>query len=209
MDFEEIISSRRAVNFFNPDKPIDPSLVKKMVEMAAKAPSSFNLQPWNLIILMDKDDKQRLQKCAMNQEKVSAAPVTMIVLADNHGFFEGHKTVEQVFRENIKAGTMTEKQRDWFQKARTRLYGKNERTVQAFSCKNTGFFAMALMFAAKSLGIESHPMDGFDHDKVMAEFNIPENFYIPLLIAFGYFDESKSLSAPKWRKGYDDIVVRF
>ena len=126
MNFEEIVSNRRAVNFFNPDKPIDPSLVKKMVEMASKAPSSFNLQPWNLIILTAKEDKLRLQKCAMNQEKVSTAPVTMIVLADNHGFFEGHKTVEQVFQENIKAGTMTEKQRDWFQKARTRLYGKNE-----------------------------------------------------------------------------------
>lgn len=209
MDFEEIVSNRRAVNFFNPDKPIDPSLVKKMVEMASKTPSSFNLQPWNLIVLTEKEDKLRLQKCAMNQEKVSTAPVTMIVLADNEGFFEGHKTVERVFQENIKAGTMTEKQRDWFQKARSSLYGKNEKATQAFSCKNTGFFAMALMFAAKSLGIDSHPMDGFDHDKVMAKFNIPDNFYIPLLIAFGYFDETKALAAPKWRKGYGDIVVRF
>jgi len=43
----------------------------------------------------------------------------------------------------------------------------------------------------------------------MAEFKIPDHFYIPLLIAFGYFDERKPLAAPKWRKGYDDIVVRF
>jgi nitroreductase len=209
MTFEQIILSRRAVNFFDPERPIGHSLVKKMVELASRTPSSFNLQPWNLIILTEPEDKLKLQKCAMNQVKISQAPVSMIVLADNEGFKEGHQTVEQVFQENIKAGTMSESQRDWFEKARNSLYGKSETTIQAFSCKNTGFFAMSLMLAAKSLGIDSHPMDGFNHDRVMEAFNIPENFYIPLLIAFGYFDQTKHLSPPKWRKTFDDIVVRF
>lgn len=209
MDFEQIITGRRAVNFFDPEKKISPDRIKKIVELASNTPSSFNLQPWNLIVLTEHDDKLRLQKCAMNQAKVSQAPVAMIVLADNDGFIEGHETVERVFQENIKAGTMSEKQREWFKKARTGLYGKDERTTQAFSCKNTGFFAMSLMLAAKSLGIDSHPMDGFNHDKVMQEFAIPGHYYIPLLIAFGYFDKTQTLSAPKWRKGYDDIVVRF
>ncbi|MCK5543370.1 MAG: nitroreductase family protein [Desulfobacterales bacterium] len=209
MNFEQIFTNRRAINFFNPDKPIDPALVKKMVEMAAKTPSSFNLQPWSLIVLTEIDDKLRLQKCAMNQAKVSEAPVTMIVLADDDGFQEGNKTVERVFQENIKAGAMTEKQRDWFVKVRSRLYGKDEQVTRGFSAKNTGFFAMALMLAAKSLGIDSHPMDGFDQDKVIEEFKIPANYYIPLLISFGYFDETKTLVEPKWRKGYDDILVRF
>ena len=209
MNFEQIVTNRRAVNFFNPDKPVEPTIVKKMIGMAAKTPSSFNLQPWNLILLTDIEDKLRLQKCAMNQAKVSEAPVTMIVLADNDGFKEGNKTVERVFQENIKSGSMTEEKRDWFKNVRNRLYGKDEKTIQAFSCKNTGFFAMALMLAAKSLGVESHPMDGFNHDKVMEEFKIPDSYYIPLLISFGYFDETKTLSEPKWRKAYDDIVVCF
>ncbi|MCK5312565.1 MAG: nitroreductase family protein [Desulfobacteraceae bacterium] len=209
MNFEKIVSDRRAVNFFDPDKPIKLELVKKMIELASKTPSSFNLQPWNLIILTDKDEKLRLQKCAMNQSKISDAPVTMIVLADNDGFKEGHKTVERVFQENIKADMMTEEQRDWFKNARNNLYGKSELITRAFSCKNTGFFAMSLMLAAKSLGIESHPMDGFNHDKVVEEFKIPDNYYIPLLISFGYFDGAKTLPEPKWRKGYDDIVVSF
>lgn len=209
MDFEQIVNSRRAVNFFDPDRPIDPALVRKMIELASKAPSSFNLQPWNLIVLTDREDKLRLQKCAMNQEKVGTAPVTMIVLADNSGFVEGHETVEQVFQDSIRSGAMTEAQRDWFKNARNNLYGRNERITQAFSCKNAGFFAMTLMLAAKSLGIDSHPMDGFDHDQVTAEFKIPDHFYIPLLIAFGYFDSRKTLAPPKWRKSYEDIVVRF
>lgn len=209
MDFEQITLKRRAVNFFDPDKAIEPELIEKMISMASQTPSSFNLQPWNLIVLTEKEEKLRLQKAAMNQEKVSKAPVTMIVLADNNGFKKGHPTVERLFQENIKAGTMKEEQRDWFDNVRQKLYGQDETTIQAFSCKNTGFFAMSLMYAAKSLGIDSHPMDGFNHDKVMEEFNIPEQFYIPLLISFGYFDESKELAAPKWRKSNDEIVVRF
>ncbi len=209
MDFEQIASKRRAVNFFDPEKPIDPSVIKKMITIASLTPSSFNLQPWNLIILTEKADKLRLQKTAMNQEKISQAPVTMIVLADNDGFQKGHPTVEQVFRENVNDGIMSEGQKEWFDDVRQTLYGKNQKSIQAFSCKNAGFFAMSLMYAAKSLGIDSHPMDGFNHDKVRAQFNIPSHFYIPLLISFGYFDKNKTLANPKWRKHYDDIVVRF
>ncbi len=209
MNFETIVTSRRAVNFFDEQKPVADTLVRKMIELASLTPSSFNLQPWNLVILTEKADKIRLQKCAMNQPKVSQAPVAMIVLADRNGFQKDCPTVEKVFQENIRAGAMTEDQRDWFTKARNSLYGKNERATQAFACKNAGFFAMSLMFAAKSLGLDTHPMDGFDHDAVLKEFNIPDHFHIPLLLAVGYFDTSKQLAAPKWRKRYEEIVVSF
>lgn len=209
MDFEQIVSKRRAVNFFDPDKSIDPSVVKKMVTLASLTPSSFNLQPWNLIILTSKTDKLRLQKAAMNQEKVSQAPVTMIILADRDGFSQDHPIVEKVFLENVASGLMTESQRDWFDNVRQTLYGKDNDSIQAFACKNAAFFAMSLMYAAKSLGIDSHPMDGFNHDKVKSEFKIPDSFYIPLLISFGYFNTAKALSDPKWRKSYEEIVVNF
>ncbi len=104
---------------------------------------------------------------------------------------------------------MSEKQYDWFTNACKGLYGETEEKQQAFACKNAGFFAMALMFAAKNLGLDTHPMDGFDHDGVRKEFNIPENYWIPLLMAVGYFDEKKSLHPPKWRKTLEEIVVKF
>ena len=109
----------------------------------------------------------------------------------------------------VKAGSMTEKQHDWFINACKDLYGEREEKQQAFACKNTGFFAMALMFTAKELGLDSHPMDGFDHEGVRKAFNIPDNYWIPLLLAVGYFDERKQLNPPKWRKTFEEIVVRF
>ncbi|MBW2575839.1 MAG: nitroreductase family protein [Deltaproteobacteria bacterium] len=209
MDFIDVINSRRAVNFFDPDKDVSDETLRSIIETAAKVPSSFNLQPWSLIVLRGHEEKMRLQSLAWNQPKVSEAPVTLIILADRDGWKEGHQFVEKNFQEMIKAGSMSEDQRQWFEESRTSLYGENGEQQQAFACKNTGFFAMALMFAAKNLGLDTHPMDGFDHDAVRKEFNIPDNYWIPLLMAVGYFKEGMELAPPKWRKTVEEIIVKF
>lgn len=209
MNFKELVNSRRAVNFFDPDKDVPESLLEDMIEMAAKTPSSFNLQPWSLMVLRTPEEKMKLRKLAWDQPKVSEAPVTLIVLADRDAWKKGHPFVERNFKEMVNAGSMTEGQYQWFLDACAGLYGATSEKQQAFACKNTGFFAMSLMYAAKSLGLDTHPMDGFDHDGVRKAFNIPENYWIPLLIAVGYFKQDKTLLPPKWRKTAEEIVVKF
>ncbi|SPD74668.1 conserved hypothetical protein [uncultured Desulfobacterium sp.] len=209
MDFKDVVNERRAVNFFDSNKPVSDQLLREMVEMAAKVPSSFNLQPWSVMILRDPEEKMRLRKLAWDQPKVSEAPVVLIVLADRDGWKKGHPFVEKNFKEMVKAGSMSEVQYDWFTGACQGLYGESPDKQQAFACKNTGFFAMALMFAAKSLGLDTHPMDGFDHEGVRDAFKIPKNYWVPLLLAVGYFDRTKTLHPPKWRKTFEEIVVSF
>jgi len=209
MDFLEVINSRRAVNFFDPDKDVSDEMLKSVIETAAKAPSGFNLQPWSLMVLRDPEEKMKLRKLAWDQPKVTEAPVILMVLADRDGWEEGHPFVEKNFQEMVNASTMTEEQRQWFADARKSLYGLNMEMQQAFACKNAGFFAMALMLAAKNLGLDTHPMDGFDHEDVRKAFNIPNNYWIPLLLAVGYFKPGAELAPPKWRKTYDEIIVKF
>ena len=209
MEFKEVVTKRRAVNFFETEKSVSDDLLRDMVEMAAMVPSSFNLQPWSLVIVRGREEKMRLRKLAWDQPKVSAAPVVLIVLADRNGWKKGHPFFEKNFVEMVNAGGMQEGQYEWFVNACQDLYGASEEKQQAFACKNTGFFAMGLMFAATSLGLDTHPMDGFDHAGVRNEFNIPENYWIPLLLAVGYFDNTKELLPPKRRKTFDEIVVKF
>jgi len=209
MDFRQVINARRAVNFFDPGKDVPQHLIKEMVEMAAKTPSSFNLQPWSLMIIREAEEKKRLRKLAWDQAKVTEAPVVFIVLGDRDGWKAGHTFVEKNFQEMIKAGSMTQDKYEWFTNACKGLYGSSEELQLAFACKNAGFFAMSLMLAAKSLGIDTHPMDGFDHDGVKKAFGIPENYRIPVIIAAGYFKSSETLAPPKWRKTFAEIVVKF
>lgn len=209
MDFKEIVHTRRAVNFFDPDKDIPGNLLIEMVELAAKTPSGFNLQPWNMILLKDIEKKKKLQKLAWNQPKIVEAPVVFIILADRNGWREGHPIFEKNYQEMLKSDAITEDKRQWFIDACQSLYGSTEERQLAFACKNTGFFAMSLMLAAKHLGLDTHPMDGFDHDAVKNAFNIPERYWIPLLLAVGYFRSDKKILPPKWRKSYDEIIVAF
>lgn len=209
MQFNDILHQRRAINFFDPEKNLHPDLLDKVIAKAANSPSSFNLQPWNLMIVRDKEEKEKLKALAWDQPKVTEAPVVLIVLADKNGWQEGHPTVEKNWGRMLETGAMKPEQRDWFLNAAKSLYGWNRDAGLAFAVKNSGFFAMSLMYAATDLGLDSHPMDGFDHEGVRKAFNIPDNFWIPLLLALGYRKEDMELQPPKWRKSSEEIIISF
>lgn len=209
MNFQEISRKRRSINFFDPEKEVPQDLLTQMVEDAACTPSSFNLQPWNLMVLRSPGEKERLKSLAWDQPKVVEAPVVLIVLADKSGWQEGHPVFEKNWQEMLKAGTMQLEQREWFLNATNSLYNWSPDANLAFAAKNTGFFAMSLMHAATSLGLETHPMDGFDHEAVRKEFKIPDTYWVPLLLAVGYMKPGTKLNPAKWRKTYSEIVVSF
>ncbi|MBU1138064.1 MAG: nitroreductase family protein [Proteobacteria bacterium] len=209
MNFREISEKRRAINFFDPQQDVSEQLLTEVIELAAKTPSSFNLQPWNLMVLRDQKKKEKLKTLAWDQPKVIEAPVVLIFLADKNGWQKGHATVEKNWQEMVKAGSMQPEQRQWFLDAAQSLYNWSPEANLAFAAKNTGFFAMSLMYAATSLGLETHPMDGFDHEGVRKEFDIPDNFWIPLLLAVGYKKPGLEMHPAKWRKTTDEIIVSF
>lgn len=209
MNFQEIIRRRRSINFFDPDKEVDQETLVKIVEMAGNTPSSFNLQPWNLMVFRNSEEKEKLKKLAWDQPKVTEAPVVLAVLADKDGCKEGHPIFEKNWEQMLSTGKMQTEQREWFLNATKSLYGWSSDANLAFAVKNAAFFSMSLMYAATSLGLETHPMDGFDHEAVRKEFNIPDNYWIPLLLAVGYKKADLELPPAKWRKTYEEVIVSF
>lgn len=47
---EQAIRSRRAIRAFLPD-PVEPALVRRLLDLAAQAPSGTNMQPWKVRVL--------------------------------------------------------------------------------------------------------------------------------------------------------------
>jgi nitroreductase len=140
MQYNEVVQKRRSINFFDSETDVDNDLLNRVIETAALAPSSFNLQPWNLIVLRDNQEKEKLKALAWDQPKVVEAPVVLIVLADKNGWQEGHATVEKNWEEMLKSGSMKPEQRDWFLDAAKSLYNWSPDARLAFAAKNTGFF---------------------------------------------------------------------
>jgi nitroreductase len=207
MEFTKTMTERRAVNYFDPEKPVSDDQLKKIVETAARAPSSFNLQPWQLIVVKSPADKERLKAVAWNQPKITEAPIVLIVIADRGGWKSGHPTFEKIWQNMLDLGYIKPDRREWIEGGTKSLYDGDEKSL-AFAVKNAAFFGMALMLAAKDAGLDSHPMDGFDHEGVRKAFNVPDNYFVPMLIAVGYFNDKHKLIPPKWRKSYEEIVFR-
>jgi nitroreductase len=65
---------------------------------------------------------------------------------------------------------------------------------------------MNLMLAAKGLGLETHPMDGFDEGCIKKEFNIPDDKIIPMLVAVGYLKSGITLLPRPFRRELAEFV---
>lgn len=205
MDIIQAIKERRSVNFFEPDTPIPDQTLRELLEVANLSPSSFNLQPWKVIVVRDPAKKKVLRQCAMNQPKVEEASAVLIMIADPKGVEEN---VERVLDSWQDLGFIKPEMRDTYVDMIKTLYGeKDSLKRKIFAAKNTALFAMNLMIAAKGLGLDTHPMDGFDEDCIKKEFNIPADKIIPMIIAVGKLKRGITPLPRAFRRRIEEFVV--
>ena len=46
MEYDDVVRGRRSIRGYKPD-PVPKSLIREVIELAMRAPSSLNTQPWN------------------------------------------------------------------------------------------------------------------------------------------------------------------
>ena len=83
MDTWDAITSRRNLRDYD-QRPIDDADLNKILEAGRRAPSSRNSQPWDFVVVTDRDQLQELAKVWRGAGHVarSAATVALIVPAD-------------------------------------------------------------------------------------------------------------------------------
>jgi nitroreductase len=206
MDIIEALKGRRSINFFDPSYDISDETIEELLSVANLSPSSFNLQPWRVIEVRDKEKKKALRKCAFDQPKAEEASVILIIIADPDAV-ELHG--ERVLESWVDLGYMKEDEKDVYRGLMKNLYGEKESLVRKiFAVKNASIFSMGIMTAAQALGLETHPMDGFDEGCVKNEFGIPEDKIIPMLIAVGRLKPGVTLLPRAFRRELDEFAGR-
>ncbi len=75
----EVIRNRRAVRQFKPDI-IPDDILLKILEAARWAPSPFNTQPWEFIIIKDKETLKSIAKYARYSGYLENAPMAIAVI---------------------------------------------------------------------------------------------------------------------------------
>jgi len=204
MNILDAIRERRSINFFDPDRCVTEEQINELISYANLSPSSLNLQPWEVVVVMDPKRKAILRKCAYNQPKVTEASATLIIIANPNAIEEN---VDNVVQRWVDLGYFPQDQYEYNRQMPFNSHGdKDSLKRQFFAIKNTAFFAMSLMIAAKGLGLETHPMDGFSSEKIKSEFNIPEDRIIPLLVTVGYLKPGVKLLPRAFRRELKDFV---
>src|SRR5262245_25366482 len=176
----QVLLERRATSHFNPD-PVPDDALQAILELAGQAPSGYNLQPWRFIVVRDPENRNRLQKAAMDQEKVGEAPVVVIAI----GMKEETKTViEEVLREGAKLGAgQPENVPATVAQAREFL---SSFPMDVWVNRHTMIAVTTMMLVAEAYGFDTAPMEGFDPEAVKREFAIPDEAEVVALLAIGH-----------------------
>src|SRR3954465_16044475 len=99
------IEARRSIRRYT-DAPVPDADVRTIIELAGKAPSAWNVQPWRIIAVRDQATKSALQGAAYGQAQVGAAPVLFVITSNMADMLEhveeiAHRGMPQPMREGM------------------------------------------------------------------------------------------------------------
>ncbi len=155
------------------DKPVSDGQLKQLYELTVMGPTSANSQPGRFVFVKGAAAKARLKPFLApgNLDKTLSAPVTVIVGTD-YSFYE--HLPEFFPHADAKA---------WFV--------GNTDLINTTAMRNGTLQGAYLILAARSLGLDTGPMSGFDNVGVDKEFFAGTDIRSNFLVNLGYGDDSK------------------
>jgi nitroreductase len=188
LSLKEAIEQRRAARSFRPDA-IPTEILEEILRLGLRSPSGYNLQPWRFVVVRDSGNKEKLRKCAFDQRQVTEAPVVLICCGDRR--VDNSDYVESIIQLGLEAGAINNSYADNMRSAIPQLFENQPcfESIEAWTNRHTMLAVAHLMIAAKGLGVDSCPMEGFVTAQVKEAFNIPEQVDVCCLLAMGYAGE--------------------
>jgi len=77
----EFLKTRRSIRIFKPE-PVPDDLIFEILDVARFAPSAKNMQPWEFIVVKNKELLENLSRIHRWAKPVSNAPVAIVVICD-------------------------------------------------------------------------------------------------------------------------------
>ncbi|CAB3662906.1 Protein DrgA [Paraburkholderia graminis C4D1M] len=162
----ECILSRSAAKYYDPAATLSDEQIHELVRIGTSAPTSFHLQNWRFIAVRTPEAKARLSPIAWNQPAVKDAAVTFIVC----GQLVETSVIPERLAPLVEAGVMPATMvPEWEIPARN-LYMAYPQRRRDEAVRTATFGAAAMIYAARSMGLGSTPMIGFDDEGVHREF---------------------------------------
>ncbi len=208
MDVSEAIASRRSVRGFL-DTPVDPSLIREIVEKAARAPSGGNLQPWHIDVVggppLD-ELKKIMSKRVFESPKGEPTeydiyPKELPAPYSDYRFGVGEELYRAlgIPREN-KAGRMMWFARNFnFFNAPVALFCTVRKTMGPPQWSDLGMYLQSVMLLLREAGLDSCPQEcwAIYPQTIRAFLDIPEERMLFTGMAIGWKDDADPANAAR------------
>jgi nitroreductase len=175
MKTEEAITSRRSVKHFDPDHQMSDDEIKKLLSLAVLSPTAFNIQNWRFVVVSDPVLRKQIREVSWDQSQVTDTSLFIVLCANvkawkNPGRYwvEAPGEVQEFMIPAIDA-----------------YYRDKDQVQRDEAMRSCGIAAQTLMLAAKSMGYDSCPMDGFDFEKVAELIKLPSDHVVTMFVAIG------------------------
>jgi nitroreductase len=176
MDTITAIQTRRSIKHFDASHQMPEAEVRQLIELTMQAPTAFNIQHWRFVLVRDPEVRKQIRAVAWDQAQVTDASLLVILCARVDAW------KDQPGQYWVNAPQPVQ---DFLVPAIAQYYEGREQTQRDECMRSCGLAGQTLMLAAKAMGYDSCPMDGFDFDKVAEIIRLPENHLISFMVAIG------------------------
>ena len=191
----DAIRTRRAVKHFDPAHRLTAAEEQTLFELALTAPSAFNLQHGRLVKVDDPALRQSIREVAWNQAQVTDASLLLVLTADLASW---RKHAGRIWQE--APGPVQD-----FMTGAIDAYYRDKPLVQRDeTMRSGGILAQTLMLAARAMGYDSCPMDGFDFEKTRFSGQLAWDIAATTQKAF---EEVFLEFAGEWMKKYEHLPL--
>jgi nitroreductase len=172
----DAIRSRRAVKHYDANHDMTEEEVNELLSLAILSPTAFNIQNWRFVVVTDPALRKQIREVAWDQAQVTDASLFIVLCADLKSW------EKQPDRYWVNA---PQEVQEFMLPAIDDYYRGKDQVQRDEAMRSCGIVAQTLMLAAKSMGYDSCPMDGFDFDKVADLVKLPEDHVIAMFVAIG------------------------
>lgn len=211
MNVSDAVRTRRSVRAFL-DRPVDGELLREVLELAARAASGGNLQPWRLFVLGGEPLaalKERMR--ARIYEQPASEPLDYDIYPAD--LWEPYRTERFVVGEELyallgipradKIGRMHQFQRNFaFFGAPAALFCYVDRRMGRPQWSDLGMYLQTLMLLLRERGLDSCPQECWSvYPRTIAQFlNPPEEWMLFCGMAIGYADTDAPVNRLRTRR---------
>lgn len=214
---------RHATKVFDAKRKISDSEFNTILETARLSPSSYGMEPWQLLIIQSPEKRELFREFTWGANGATNGTAGQLGTASHFCIFLAHTGATMTHHSDYLQKHMKDVKQfpdevigyinEAYQKFQeTGFHIEGDRQISDWSARQAYIALGNMMNAAALIGIDSCPIEGFEIDKTITvleeHFGIDAKKYRPaVMLSFGYRIDGPMF--PKTRRKMEDIVSWF